>query len=429
MNNMEELLKEEKKHIDALKTPAELELRLRKALDQVENKTNRSSGIWKSIVIAILLFLFVGYNFDAFAYYGKKIMGFDEVASSTLKTLNNEGMGQRVEKTVQLDNDTKLTINGIMADTNRTILYYTLANTNGLEEDYSDSFSLSKLTGFLTNSNYSSGEGIFNKERTEFKGIADFESVSPFSKKLTLHYWRYAENGQGKEEKISFSFDPAKAMQAELKQSIKKKVKVDQGTITFNSIIASPTLTVVKGTLNVKNFDRLNENLMGIELLANGKTIEIIGSSTHSSPMGGRTFEIQFDALSKDLQTLELNVKEFVGYKKINETFPLKTIQEKPYKISGESLWIKNVSTTLNGTEITIATKESILLDKVRIDSKNDSIPIKTTRNVEYVKQQNGEVMKERTLVFDPVDESNTMEIGGIHYMKQYNKKIQIPID
>ncbi|MFT8320751.1 MAG: DUF4179 domain-containing protein [Bacillus sp. (in: firmicutes)] len=429
MNNMEELLKEEKKHIDALESPPELEMRLRNALDKVENNSSSFPFGWKLAAIAMLLFMFVGYNFNAFAYYGKKIAGFDEITSGTLKKLNEAGMGQRIEKKVALENGTELTLNGMMADENRVIIYYTLSNQNGLNDNYSDYFSPTRLTGFLTKSSrYEAGQGIINEDKTEFKGLAEFDSISPFSKKLTFYYWQYEKNGQAKEEKISFSYDPNKAMKTELKQSIKQKVAVDQGTITFDSIVASPTSTVIKGSLNVKNFDRLNEDLMGIQLIANGKSIEIIGSSSRSS-LKGKNFEIQFDALPKKVQTLEVNVKQFVGYKKINETFPLKAGQEKAYKIDGKNLWFNNITNTSKGTEITVATDESIVMDKVSIHTQEGEVPLKATLNTRYVKQKDGKIGKERTLLFDTDKEADILTIGGMHYKKQYNKKIGISLD
>lgn len=71
-------------------------------------------------------------------------------------------------------------------------------------------------------------------------------------------------------------------MQTEIKQLINKTVKVDNGTIHFDSIVASPTLTVVKGSMNVADYDRISSALHGIELIANGKSVEIKGTETYN---------------------------------------------------------------------------------------------------------------------------------------------------
>lgn len=99
----------------------------------------------------------------------------------TLQQLNEQGMGQSIDKKTTLADGTELTINGIMADANQFIVYYTLINPKGLEET-GDHFSPSKIEGFLTNSNIRSGVSLINDEHTEIKGTMTFDSVNPFSK-------------------------------------------------------------------------------------------------------------------------------------------------------------------------------------------------------------------------------------------------------
>ena len=144
-------------------------------------------------------------------------LGFDEVINGTLKELNEEGMGQIVEKKTTLEDGTDLIIEGIMTDANQLIMYYTLSNPNGIEDSNSDPFRLSRITGFLTNSNVESGTSIINEDHTEIKGTMSFEPVSPFAKKLTLHYWQQLQNNQMREGSISFPYNPNEAMQTKIK--------------------------------------------------------------------------------------------------------------------------------------------------------------------------------------------------------------------
>lgn len=176
---------------------------------------------------------------------------------------------------------TTFTINGIMNDANQFVMFYTLTNPTGLD-DSSDLFRHSRITGFFTNSNVSSGVSILNEEHTEIKGTMTFEAVSPFSKKLTLHFWQQIQDGRMVEGNITFPYNPNKALATKIVQPIKKKIKVDKGTITFASITATPTSTVINGSLSVENFDRVNLALDGIELLANGAPIELIGSGSNN---------------------------------------------------------------------------------------------------------------------------------------------------
>jgi hypothetical protein len=426
MSDIEKRLEEEKMRIDAIETPLDLEDRLRQALLSTR-KPSRRPVIWKTLTVAMVLFLLVGYHFNALAYYGKQILGFDEVITGTLKDLNEAGEGQNINEQYQLGNGVELTINGIMTDANRMIVYYTVKDPKGLKDTFSDIFNPSKITGMFTSSFFEGSSGELSDDGTELKGMMDFEPPSPFAKKLTLHYWQYMTNGQTNEGKISFPYDPNKAMQTQIKQSINKTVKVDKGTIHFDSIVASPTLTVIKGSLRVENFDRLHLALHGIELLANGKSVEIKGSGSRSS-LKGRTFEVQFDALPSNLESLEINVKDFIGYKNLNKTITLEKKTDQSIDIGGANLWIKNVSLTSNGIEVTIVTEETVLLDEVSIGDKTDKTPLETTINQQETKEMGGKVIKKRTLLFDTTKMPELLNIGGMHYIKNYDKKIQIPM-
>lgn len=431
MNNVEQRLADEKARLASITAPEELEMRLRKALNSAPAKRmKRIAPIWKVAAVVVLVTVISGQNYNAFAYYGKQLFGFDELLQgTTLQQLNEKGMGQNINKKTMLVDGTELTINGIMADANQFIMYYTLTNPNGLEDMSVDAFRPSKISGFLTDSNVVSGTSLINEERTEIKGTMSFDSVNPFSKKLTLHFWQQlAVNGQMSEGTVTFPYNPNEAMQAQIKQSINKKVKVDKGTITFKSITATPTMTVIKGKLNVENFDRVNIALHGIQLIVNGTPIEILGSGSQSS-LGGRNFDIRFDTLPKALHSIQIIVKDFAGYQKLDEKYVLETsISDKPLKLGDKELWLKDVSKTSQGIEITIASDEDVMLDGVSIETDNESTPLKTTINQKEIKQADGKLIKERTLLFDTQSKPESLLIEGLHYLKAYNKVIEIPV-
>lgn len=428
-DNVEKRLDEEKMRMESITAPEELELRLRNALHSATPKrSKRIAPMWKVAAVALLFMVVVGNNYHAFAYYGKKILGFDEVIQGTLQQLNDEGMGQIVDKRTTLVDGTELIIEGMMSDANQLIMYYTLTNPNGLEERNGDLFRPSRISGFLTNSNVESGVSIIDEDHTEIKGTIAFEPVSPFAKKITLYYWQLLENNQMSEESISLPYHPDEVMQTQIKQSINKKVKVDKGTITFKSITATPTMTMIKGSLNVENFDRVPLALHGIELIANGTPIEIMGSGNQSS-LRGRAFDIRYDSLPEQLDSLELVIKELVGYQKLDEKISLASIDDEPFALEGKELWVKNVSTTSEGVEITIATDDDVMLDGVSIGAANEITPLNTTVKQNNVKQASGRVLKERTLLFNSTVEPEYLLIEGMHYMKAYNEVIKIAVD
>ncbi|SDN87158.1 DUF4179 domain-containing protein [Bacillus sp. OK048] len=428
MDNLEKRLAEEKKLLDSIQAPDELEMRLRSALHHAPKKTKRYTFRWKAAAVALFFIILMGFQYNAFAFYGKKLLGFDEVMDGSLKELNEKGMGQIVEKKTKLEDGTELMINGIISDSNQLVVYYTLSNQKGIDDSLNETFRISRISGILTNSNAEGGVSILNDEHTEIKGKISFEPVSPFSKKLNLSFWQPLQNDQMIEGSIAIPYNPNKAMATEFKQSLKKTFKVDKGTITFHSITASPTMTIIKGTLNVENYSRVDSPLHGIELIANGKPIDLMGSGSTSS-LRGRTFDIRYDTLPKQLDSLELVMKEFVGYQKLEEKISLSSISEGSITLHGKELWIKNVTTTSHRVEITIVTDDDVMLDGVSIQTQKEIVPLSTTVNQTYTKQEDGRGLKERTLQFDSMANPEYLLIEGMHYLKVYNKKMEIPVD
>ncbi|GIN97274.1 hypothetical protein J6TS1_31440 [Siminovitchia terrae] len=426
MNDIEKQLNEEKRRLSTITAPEELEARLKKALHSAPPKRLKRSPLLKLAIISLIFIVATGYQFNALAYYGKKLLGFDEVMSGTLKELNDKGMGQVIEKKTALDDGTDFTINGIITDSNQLVMYYTLSNQKGLDDDTSDLFQPSAITGFLTDSNVESNTFMLSYDGTEIKGTMSFEPVSPFSKKLTLHYWDMNKE-QMKEKSISFPYKPNKAMQVELKQKINKTIKVDKGTISFDSITASPTLTVIKGKMNVENFDRVHTSLDGIELIANGSPVQMVGGGYQSALLGSK-FDVRFEALPKKLDSLELVVKHFAGYKILGEKIKLDSSKNEPVTIGGKEMIIQEVKLTSEGLEITIATDDDVMLDGVSIETKSGNVPLSTTMNQTEAEQEDGSIMKVRTLLFKSKTEPESLLIEGMHYMKRYDQKIEIPV-
>lgn len=423
LNKIEQQLEQGKEQLASVVTPEELENRLKKALDKTPTK-RRKSRIWIMAAALAFLTLFVGYHYNAVAYYGKKLIGFDEVMTGTLQDLNDQGMGQVIDQSTDLAEGNRLYVDGIMADENQLILYYTIKNSDGVNGQNLP-YSLS-LSGFLTNSQAVAGTASLDDTQTELKGIQTFEPVSAFSKSLTLHFFYNLASGGQIERSITFPYNPNEAFHTRMKQSLKKTIKVDKGKVKFTSIIATPTMTTIKGTLKVENFDRVPHALSGIELKANSQLLEQLGSGSTSS-LKGTEFELHYDPLPDQLDSLQLIMKEFVGYKILNEKVSLTNIGEGPIEFGGEKLYIKHIDVK-NCIEVTIATTEDVMLDGVSIGNGEEVTPLETTVNQKESKQANGEILKERTLVFETRTQPDYIIIEGLHYMKEYKEKIDIPI-
>ncbi|WP_060203275.1 DUF4179 domain-containing protein [Sporosarcina koreensis] len=421
MDDIEKELLERKKQLDEIKAPDELEGRLKLALDAAP-VTKKVMPKWVMTIVALFFLSLVSYNYNGLAYYGKKIIGFDDLMGGTLAELNEEGMGQTIGQQVVLEDGSQLTVDGIMTDANQLILYYTLSKVKDQED-----ITFAKITGFLTDSNRGAGTSMLNEEQSEIKGELFFDPVSPFAKKLMLEFTKLTEGGAFMSGSISFPYDPNKAMQTEIKQNIKKKVKVDKGKINFKTITATPTVTMIKGTVDVENLDRVQLPFDKVELLANGQSVELLGSGITSS-LGGAKFELRFSALPKKLDSLELVVNEFVGYTTVNEQIPLSTTAEQPFKMNGYDLWVKDAVKTDAGVEITIATDEDVLLDDVSVEGQDGIVPLETTLRQNYETTENEKVVKVRTLLFATDALPDTLQIKGMHHMKAVGEKIEIPV-
>lgn len=421
MNELEKQLEMEKERVGAIKSPVELEDRLRRALEQTPSRKKNRMPKWIVAVAALLCLSIVSYHYNAFAYYGKKLLGYDEMMSNTLAQLNEEESGQSVDRKVMLAKGTELFLDGIMTDENQLILYYTLTNSKGIVEEVQ----FSKITGTLTNAFPEMGTYSLNEERTELKGVQTFEAVSPFAKKLSLEFWVQEPSGNVQEHKVSFPYEPNAAMQTQLKKSIKQKVHVDQGVIRFDSITATPSRTTIKGKLKVDNFDRLPSALDGVKLVADGVPIRMVGGG-NTSALNGRTFEIYYDALPEKVSRLELIIDTFVGYTAVKESIPLIGLDGQPVWIQGKELIIRKVERTSEGVEVTIATEPDVMLEGVAIWSKRDSFPLITTLGQDYHEGDDGKVYKERSLLFNAEELPDTLTIEGMHIEKEYGESIQI---
>lgn len=151
--------------------------------------------------------------------------------------------------------------------------------------------------------------------------------------------------------------------------------------------------------------------------------------SGQQSGLGGRTFELQFDALPESLTSLELEVDTFPGYEHLDAQIQFDALDDTTVPIGQRHLQIQNVTWNEEQTEVTIATEEDVLLDEVAIELSGMVIPLKTTVNTDYVKQPDGSVWKKRTLVFDKPLQPDTLNIKGMYYTKTYQLKIDIPLD
>ena len=124
MNNIEDLLNKEKEKFEKLEVPKDMEDRLKNSLDNVKSKKKKNIRVRVATLIIVVLLL--GYNMDTLAYYGKQLIGYESIMDGTLSELNQLGKGQIIEKSYTFKTGVKVTLDGIMLDDNKMILFYSI---------------------------------------------------------------------------------------------------------------------------------------------------------------------------------------------------------------------------------------------------------------------------------------------------------------
>lgn len=432
MNKIEEILKGKKLQIEELEVPNELEERLRGTLDKVEIKRKNKSKLIVKIASLIIAVLLIGYNGDTLAFYGKKLIGFDEVMTDTLKDLNDMGKGQIIDKSYTFKNGVKVTLDGIMLDDNQLLMFYTIKDPKG-NVDKIDIEHNPYIKGLIGTYHMGSGEGRRNEENTEIKWKAQYDTPYFFEKTLD---WRFtlAEGNERENGEIKFVLDRNKAMGSSLKKTLNKSIKIDQGEIDFHSIVASPTTTYINGEIQ-SLFELAKDELLGegfrpaeldIRLIANGEEVQM-QSAGMSTDMKGITFNNNFDALPKELKSLQIKLVSFGSNSRVNEKMELSKDQKnKVVQILGQNVKINDVYDKDGKTYVTITTEEDVVLSEVYMIIDEKRVQLKETSQGNRDKKTDGTISYTRTLCFEGSGDKLTLEVKGIKYNKIYNKAIDI---
>lgn len=434
MKDIEKILIENKNDINKIQVPEELESRLYKALESSSSPKVKKRN-WKPIVAAAcILFLLIGYNFNALAYYGKKLLGYDQVMNGTLRQLNELGKGQPIGKSYTFKNGLSVILDGIMVDENQFLAFYTVKDPKGNVDHILGPRMIIK--GFFKEYYPKSGQGETNDEKTEINWIHSFEKPSAFEKTLRLELVLFDKNSSEKGE-ISFKVDPSKAMGHTLKQSINKTIKAGDTKIHLESIVASPTKTVLYGSIqNIIELgkeqilgERLRPKNIDIKLIANDQEIDHQGGGI-STDMKGIRFHSEYDALPEDLESIKLNIVSFSVDRDVNKKVDIdKESNNQEIQALGQNIQINEISQSEGNTYVTITTRDDIILTKVGLIVDGERVALEETINSDIEKLKDGSIMHTRTLRFPQIGDNYKLSIEKMTYTEPYNKTIDIPID
>lgn len=438
MKKLDELLQARGQEMEQLKVPDELEERLRKALEKHRRPARgRKWGVnVKKAVFAasLLLCLLVGYNFKSLAFYGKQLFGYDEIMSDTLKSLNELGKGQPVGKSHVFGNGASLLLDGVMVDDNQLVLFYTLRDPSGDAENIDLNPGM-HIKGLVSRYLFRSSYGIINDDKTEVHYVASFDAPHFYEKDLALHFALQMKEGYEAGE-VPFQLDRNKAMGHTLKKNLNETIRAGRTDIRFESILASPTKTVVKGSVQKTlelvwdqlRGERLRPVDIGFELYVDGKPLSRQGGSM-STDMKGIRFSAGFDPLPPGLKRLQLQVTGFTADYDVEGEFALRQdMAEQTVKIGKQDITIHSVTESRGDTYVTLSTEESVVLTRVYLATDVGRRKLQETVSDRYTKTGDGTVIHTRTLHFKGAGRELKLRVERMTYREAFDRVIEIPV-
>lgn len=436
MSKVERMLKEGKAVFDEIQAPPDLENKLRIALKRssAKRRGKRRLSI-KVLVVCLVLFFVIGVNFETLAFYGKKLVGYDQVMNGTLQQLNELGKGQLIDKSYTFKNGVKVTLDGVMLDDTQLLAFLTVKDSRGKLEDVEWRLHGLQLKGFYKHYMAESGQGELNGEQKEVKWMYSFEPPHFYEKELRFQF-NLEENGQWEEGEIVFNLDRSKALGQTLRIVLNEVFTSHGEQIKISHLLASPTQTIIKGSIQspaalARDYltgERIRPVNLEIKLIANGQEVASLGGGM-STDLHGITFYKSYDALSQDLNSLQLIIESFSADHDVNLRFPLtKDLIGESIHIQGQTITISKVEELAGHTHVTITTQEGIVLSKVKLFVDGKLISLDKTISDDYEKTSEGKVYHTRTLVFPTKGQDLALTIERMTYSEKVNHIIEVPI-
>ena len=436
MNNLEKLLHDNMSNYN-IQPPEDFEQRLRKALVHQESgqtkKKNKPSKYF-ALASCILVIFFITYHYNTFAYYGKRLIGYESLMSQDIKNLNKAGKGQRIDRSIELDSGQVITLDAVMIDANQMLAFYRVNSPSKLENYPEVSIS---FKGFFKNytMNSSAGEYISDNEAVY---IASFDSPSIIEKNLTLSVEALST---AFEEVKSFDFEinRQEAMAPIIKKNISKVIVMDELSIVFDKIVASPTKTVVKGNIDsLLKFvsdslsdSRINITDLNIQLFEDNKELPIQGSGL-STDIFGRKFEASFDSISPNISEIKIIVNSITALDKPMFSIDLSKINF-PYKIKSENYYIELLGFTFDDDYVylTIKTDIDVFVLDVNLYSNKKLLPFIETQTINNINSISNNQHTRIVKFQRNTDMKNlNLEIGTVKYkLVPKNNTIKLDVD
>ena len=433
MVSLEQLLYEEKERFDNIQVPNNLGEKLKMALDDRSSNRKRRPYLMTAAIVVIIFLL--SYNMNTLAFYAKKFVGYDNVMSEGIQDLNSSGRGQIVDKTYSFDDGVSVTLDGVMLDANNLVLFYTITDPNKNVQDVSSRMRMQVL-GFLDRPMGYGGAGERDSEGVHERWVVTTNRAPKFyDRTITLDISYLSKDNDVEHGEIKFKLDRNTAVGKSITIPINKEVKLkSNNSINVESMVATPTATVIKGKL--QNILQLGlDKMIGeefsiwdIEMAIYADEVEVpkLGSSL-STNMKGRNFEIRFDRLPQKVNTLEVKLTSFVNSYELDELIPLEKGEEKTVEIMEQVIDVEEIYEKNGKTYVTLSSDEYTSFPKVSLIIDGEEQRLISTRPIEIKKDKSEDEKKvyyTRILEFDGRGDDLMLHVERISFRESFNEVI-----
>src|SRR5699024_7399757 len=136
----------------------------------------------------------------------------------------------------------------------------------------------------------------------------------------------------------------------------------------IDSIKASPMMTMLKGSLDIDDYDEVYDFTGNIMLYADDLYVGSSGGVLLKTEDGkDSTFEIQFDPLPENFERLHVEVEDFVGYEQLNESIEINQDSENKIEFRDTEFEISNLKQIDDEIELTITSDPYYQLSQLRL--------------------------------------------------------------
>jgi len=428
MKDFEELLNSKREETLMVEAPEEMEECMRSALNKRKKHVSRSAIA--AALIAVLLF---AYSFDGLAYYGKKFIGYDNVAHGSLKNLNDEGRGQEINKSCSFSNGIEVTLDGILFDDNELVAFYKIKSKSE-KLDYSKHNLFMFIDGIKPRKYLQKGgEGELIDD---YNGvwITSFGAPAFYEKWMNLNLLLRVGNTT-EEKSISFTLDRNKAMKKTVEKKLDAKVRVGDYEVYFDKLTASSLSTYVNGEMKVLTENAKDEFEGDIEaknayqaphleydiVTDKGETVNLSGGNVWGTSTG-ISFSKNGDALPEEFNSLEIKNIRLESYKSINKSFDI-SYKTKDLKVD-DDVFIKEIYFEGNETCVVISSRGVPVFG---LFSGEDQIKILNSE--QYKNDPISEEPVERTFRFTGKSQDIRFKIKCTKNSIYTDETISIPVD